>query len=241
MCSIQNICYMKHYTAFLLYNRYDQYQRLWEMTRNDSFWWIYNWCMASWYMYNNLISCVMFLGLIQAMAFISNSFFRPLHLITKNWFTTMCRNQICYLVLCNAKSFMSKASIKGHHPQSILCKFFKKRSPGSCCKWHGGWGFLESNLLSSVPFSQPWKLWDTVIPTSLQWIKYFSWWKEWMKHCLTHGCFLMMRYVWINEGSDYIWLQGSTGRSFWWNKYRKEWKVTKVREFLFVCLFFQTS
>ncbi len=42
---------------FSFHHWYVQYQRLWEMLRNDYLWLVYNWNVAWWCMYNDLFCC----------------------------------------------------------------------------------------------------------------------------------------------------------------------------------------
>ncbi len=68
----------------------------------------------------------MFLGLVPAMAYMPNSLLKLLpSIMEKNWSTAWCRNQIHYLVLCDAQSSTYEASFKGYHPQPIICKSLK--------------------------------------------------------------------------------------------------------------------
>ncbi len=145
----------------------------------------------------------------------------------KKWSTVRYRNQICNMLYVMHRVLHKKLELKATIHNPCFSSLSKSNCVEAAVKDIEDKVFGMQFIVLSVLCFLIWMPQGTVIPTSSNeenlflveasrwssaWLTEASWWQG---------------SVWINEGSDFIWLWARTGWSFRWNNYRKECQVIK--------------
>ncbi len=128
------------------------------------------------------------------MEFMPSSLHKPMHsIMEKNELLQCSGTRLATWFYAMHRALQQKATLKAiiHYPS--FASLSKNDCVAAAVNDTEDEVFGRQFIIFSMSFSLSWKLWDTAMPTYLQWIKYITLWMRKMKHCLIHNSFWMAR------------------------------------------------